>query len=139
MKKKLIIKESELEGFVKNFLSENQLELGFPKDSLTEMLEEKYENVVEEIKDIIDEAYFENKDHSYINVNKLEDIYDEKIFSLTKNLHKLPKGEEIIEKFNTLEDALIDYTELYKEYQKIKNELDTTFENLNRLLSKGEE
>lgn len=124
MKKKLIIKESELEGFVKNFLSENQLELGFPKDSLTEMLEMKYQEIVDEIKSAIEQD----------DVESLEVIYDEKIFNLTKNLHKLPKGEEIIEKFNTLEDALIDYTELHKEYQKIKNELDDTLDTLNNLL-----
>jgi cytochrome b involved in lipid metabolism len=124
MKKKLIIKESELEGFVKNFLNENQLELDFPKDSLTEMLEMKYQEIVDEIKSAIEQG----------NVDSLEMIYDEKIFNLTKNLHKLPKGEEIVNKFNTLEDALIDYTELHKEYQKIKNELDDTLENLNDLL-----
>lgn len=134
MKKKLLIKESELEGFVKNFLNENQLELEFPKDSLTEMLEEKYEEVIDDIRNYIDDAYFESKDHSYIDVDGLETIYDEKIFTLTKNLHKVPKGGEIIDKFNQLEDALIDYTELHKEYQKIKNELDKTFEDLNKLL-----
>jgi len=124
MKKKLIIKESELEGFVKNFLNENQLELDFPKDSLTEMLEMKYQEIVDEIKSAI-----ENED-----IDSLERIYDEKMFSLTKNLHKLPKGEGIIEKFNALEDTLIDYTELHKEYQKIKNELDDTLDNLIGLL-----
>jgi uncharacterized protein YktB (UPF0637 family) len=123
-----------LEGFVKNFLNENQLELEFPKDSLTEMLEEKYEEVIDDIRNYIDDAYFESKDHSYIGVDGLETIYDEKIFTLTKNLHKVPKGGEIIDKFNQLEDALIDYTELHKEYQKIKNELDKTFEDLNKLL-----
>jgi hypothetical protein len=113
-----------LEGFVKNFLNENQLELDFPKDSLTEMLEMKYQEIVDEIKSAI-----ENED-----IDSLERIYDEKMFSLTKNLHKLPKGEGIIEKFNALEDTLIDYTELHKEYQKIKNELDDTLDNLIGLL-----
>lgn len=129
MKKKLIIKESELEQFVKNFLTEEQLELDFPKDSLTEMLEEKYQEVVDDIKIAI-----EDSDIDDIEVEALEAIYDEKIFSLTKNLHKVPKGGEIVDKFNQLEDTLLDYTELYKEYQKIKTELDNTLNNLKDLL-----
>lgn len=124
MKKKLIIKESELEQFVKNFLTEEQLESDFPKDSLTEMMEEKYQEIVDEIKAAID----------YDDVDSLEKIYDEKIFNLTKNLHKVPQDMEIVGKFNQLEDALIDYTELHKEYKKIKEELDKTLENLNDLL-----
>ena len=43
--KKLVITESDLERFVKNFLTEEQLELDFPKDSLTEMMEEKYQEI----------------------------------------------------------------------------------------------
>lgn len=124
MKKKLIIKESELEEFVKNFLTEEQLELNFPKDSLTEMMEEKYQEIVDEIKMVIDSG----------NVDSLEEIYDEKIFPLTKNLHKLPNKGGVVDKFNRLEDALIDYTELYREHQKIKDELDVTLKNLEDLL-----
>lgn len=123
MKKKLIIKESELEQFVKNFLTEEQLELDFPKDSLTEMMEEKYQEIVDEIKSAIE----------YDDADSLERIYDEKIFPLTKNLHKI-QGNQVVEKFNKLEDALIDYTELHKEHQKMKEELDRTLENLNDLL-----
>jgi hypothetical protein len=124
MKKKLIIKESELEEFVKNFLTEEQLEFDFPKDSLTEMMEEKYQEIVDEIKSAIEEA----------DIDSLESIYDEKIFNITKQLHKVPQGMKIVDKFNQLEDILIDYTELYKEHQKIKEELDRTLENLNDLL-----
>lgn len=122
--KKLVITESDLERFVKNFLTEEQLELDFPKDSLTEMMEEKYQEIVSEIKTAIESG----------DVDSLEMIYDEKIFNLTKNLHKVPQSSEIVTKFSQLEDALIDYTELYKEHRKIKEELDSTLENLNDLL-----
>ena len=122
--KKLVITESDLERFVKNFLTEEQLELDFPKDSLTEMMEEKYQEIVSEIKTAIESG----------DIDSLEMIYDEKIFNLTKNLHKVPQSSEIVTKFSQLEDALIDYTELYKEHRKIKEELDSTLENLNDLL-----
>lgn len=122
--KKLIITESELDRFVKNFLTEEQLELDSPKDSLTEMMEEKYQEIVSEIKTAIESG----------DVDSLEMIYDEKIFNLTKNLYKVPQSSEIVTKFSQLEDALIDYTELYKEHRKIKEELDSTLENLNDLL-----
>ena len=36
--KKLVITESDLERFVKNFLTEEQLELDFPKDSFVNQL-----------------------------------------------------------------------------------------------------
>ena len=124
MKKKLIIKESELEEFVKNFLTDEQLEFDFPKDSLTEMMEEKYQEIVDEIKSAIEEA----------DIDSLESIYDEKIFNITKQLHKVPQSMKIVDKFNQLEDVLIDYTELYKEHQKIKEELDKTLKDLNNLL-----
>ena len=106
MKKKLIIKESELEQFVKNFLTEEQLELDFPKDSLTELMENKYQELIEEIKEAFD------KD----DINTLNEIYDEKIFDLTKNLSKV-QNVEMVNKFNNLEDILIGYIELHKEYQ----------------------
>ena len=122
--KTLVITESDLERFVKNFLTEEQLELDFPKDSLTEMMEEKYQEIVSEIKTAIESG----------DIDSLEMIYDEKIFNLTKNLHKVPQSSEIVTKFSQLEDALIDYTELYKEHRKIKEELDSTLENLNDLL-----
>ena len=122
--KKLVITESDLERFVKNFLTEEQLELDFPKDSLTEMMEEKYQEIVSEIKTAIESG----------DIDSLEMIYDEKIFNLTKNLYKVPQSSEIVTKFSQLEDALIDYTELYKEHRKIKEELDSTLENLIDLL-----
>lgn len=120
--KKLIITESDLERFVKNFLTEEQLD--FPKDSLTEMMEEKYQEIVSEIKTAIESG----------DIDSLEMIYDEKIFNLTKNLHKFPQSSKIVTKFHQLEDTLINYTELYKEHRKIKEELDSTLENLNDLL-----
>jgi len=122
MKKKLIIKESELEQFVKNFLTEEQLELDFPKDSLTELMENKYQELIEEIKEAFD------KD----DINTLNEIYDEKIFDLTKNLSKV-QNVEMVNKFNNLEDILIGYIELHKEYTSIKDELDKSAEELESL------
>ena len=122
MKKKLIIKESELEQFVKNFLTEEQLELDFPKDSLTELMENKYQELIEEIKEAFD------KD----DIDTLNEIYDEKIFDLTKNLSKI-QNVETVNKFNNLEDILIGYIELHKEYTSIKDELDKSAEELESL------
>lgn len=122
MKKKLIIKESELEQFVKNFLTEEQLELDFPKDSLTELMENKYQELIEEIKEAFD------KD----DIDTLNEIYDEKIFDLTKNLSKV-QNVEMVNKFNNLEDILIGYIELHKEYTSIKEELDKSAEELESL------
>jgi|688.fasta_scaffold01248_13 uncharacterized protein YpuA (DUF1002 family) len=122
MKKKLIIKESDLEQFVKNFLTEEQLELDFPKDSLTELMENKYQELIEEIKEAFD------KD----DIDTLNEIYDEKIFDLTKNLSKI-QNVETVNKFNNLEDILIGYIELHKEYTSIKDELDKSAEELESL------
>lgn len=122
MKKKLIIKESELDQFVKNFLTEEQLELDFPKDSLTELMENKYQELIEEIKEAFD------KD----DIDTLNEIYDEKIFDLTKNLSKV-QNVEMVNKFNNLEDILIGYIELHKEYTSIKDELDKSAEELESL------
>jgi hypothetical protein len=122
MKKKLIITESDLEQFVKNFLTEEQLELDFPKDSLTELMENKYQELIEEIKEAFD------KD----DIDTLNEIYDEKIFDLTKNLSKI-QNVETVNKFNNLEDILIGYIELHKEYTSIKDELDKSAEELESL------
>jgi uncharacterized coiled-coil protein SlyX len=111
-----------LEQFVKNFLTEEQLELDFPKDSLTELMENKYQELIEEIKEAFD------KD----DIDTLNEIYDEKIFDLTKNLSKI-QNVETVNKFNNLEDILIGYIELHKEYTSIKDELDKSAEELESL------
>jgi uncharacterized coiled-coil protein SlyX len=111
-----------LEQFVKNFLTEEQLELDFPKDSLTELMENKYQELIEEIKEAFD------KD----DIDTLNEIYDEKIFDLTKNLSKV-QNVEMVNKFNNLEDILIGYIELHKEYTSIKDELDKSAEELESL------
>jgi len=63
----------------------------------------------------------------------LDEIYDTKIFDLTKVLHKVPKNMEIVTKFNELEDSLIDYIELYKQHLNLKQELDKSLEDLESL------
>ena len=122
MKKKLIIKESELKEFVKNFLNEEQLELDFPveKDTLTEMLEMKYQEIVEEIKNSIDD------------VDSLEEIYDNKIFNLIKNLHKV--NSDIATKFSELEDTLVSYIEIKKEHVNLSEDLNDSLNDLMDLI-----
>jgi hypothetical protein len=144
--KKLIITESELEQFVKNFLTEEDLGEDKGKsyrekmrkkvgesnqsgnDSFSNLIDHfitiRYQEIISEIKTAIESG----------DIDSLEMIYDEKIFNLTKNLHKVPKSSKIVTKFNQLEDVLVDYIELYKEHRKIKEELDRTLENLNDLL-----
>lgn len=124
MKKKLLIKESDLEKFVENFLKEGQLEIDFPKDSLTEMLEAKYEEIIEEV------AYALQED----DIETLDNIYDTKIFNLTKTLHKIPQNMEIVHKFNELEDALIDYVELKRQQMSLQKEIDDSLDELQSLL-----
>ena len=144
--KKLIITESELEQFVKNFLTEENLGEDEGKsyrkkmrkddgggnqssnDSFSNLIDHfitiRYQEIISEIKTAIESG----------DIDSLEMIYDEKIFNLTKNLHKVPQSSKIVTKFNQLEDVLVDYIELYKEHRKIKEELDRTLENLNDFL-----
>lgn len=144
--KKLIITESELEQFVKNFLTEEDLGEDEGKsyrekmrkkvggsnqsgnDSFSNLIDHfitiRYQEIISEIKTVIESG----------DIDSLEMIYDEKIFNLTKNLHKVPQNSKIVTKFNQLEDVLVDYIELYKEHRKIKEELDRTLENLNDFL-----
>jgi signal recognition particle GTPase len=85
-------------------------------------MENKYQELIEEIKEAFD------KD----DIDTLNEIYDEKIFDLTKNLSKI-QNVETVNKFNNLEDILIGYIELHKEYTSIKDELDKSAEELESL------
>ena len=140
MKKKILIKESELNQLVEIALKEykmdtpsqfyknidkeddssSQLELEFPdqeKDDVTIMLEERYDEIVEEIRTTLETG------------GSLDPIYDDKIFPLWKELHKL--GDiDIVIKFNQLEDDIINFIEVDKEFEKIKEERDSTLESL---------
>lgn len=121
MKKKIIIKESELKKFVKKFINEQPKSV--EQDSLSDMLEEKYQEIVVEVKSALESG----------DIKKMNEIYDTKIFELNKNLHKV-NNLEIVNKFAELEDSLIDYIELEKEYSSIKAEFDKSAEDLKSLL-----
>ena len=138
MKKKVLIKEADLIGLIqetikkRNINEDNQLSLDFgDKDPVLDLLEDKFNEIISEIKDIVlDEGRLVDghamDEDSYDN---LESIYDDKIFPLWKQLHKLG-NTEIGAKFNELEDFIVDFLEIYKEHSSIKKEMDSSLKSL---------
>lgn len=138
MKKKILIKEVDLDNLVKGIINEvdnGQLELDFGSEedtSVVEMLTERYNEIVQEVKDAIESC--ENNCYE-----KLEDIHDNKIFELWRHVDKISSSDDIIEKFNDLEDFIIDYIEIGKEKERIEEELRNSLDNLqNHLYSTTE-
>lgn len=143
MKKKILIKENELEMFVKSILKERsgeQLSLDFTDtdelDSITQMLKDKLQEVKGKVSSILSNGDID--DSSYA---ELESIHDE-IFELWKHLNNYDYNTEvdnsayqIVEDFNTLEDFLVSYLEIYKEYKSIKEELDSSYKDLTDFLN----
>jgi hypothetical protein len=129
MKKKILIKEVDLDNLVKGIINEvdnGQLELDFDSvedNSVIEMLTERYNEIVEEVKEAISSC----PNNCY---EKLEDIHDNKIFELWRHVDKVASSDDIIEKFNDLEDFIIDYIELGKEKERIDDELRNSLDNL---------
>lgn len=119
---------------------DNQLSLDFgDKDPVLDLLEDKFNEIISEIKDIVlDEGRLVDghamDEDSYDN---LESIYDDKIFPLWKQLHKLG-NTEIGTKFNELEDFIVDFLEIYKEHSSIKKEMDSSLKSLEDFV-RGEE
>jgi len=101
MSKKILIKETELEKFVKGFIKENVIPT---EGTLDEMLEEKYQEIISEVKTAID-----NND-----IDMLDEIYDTKIFDITKSLHN-NKDLNMVTKFIDLEESVINYIEINKQ------------------------
>ena len=146
MKKKVLIKEADLIGLIqetikkRNINEDNQLSLDFgDKDPVLDLLEDKFNEIISEIKDIVlDEGRLVDghamDEDSYDN---LESIYDDKIFPLWKQLHKLG-NTEIGTKFNELEDFIVDFLEIYKEHSSIKKEMDSSLKSLEDFV-RGEE
>ena len=102
-------------------------------------MEDKFNEIISEIKDIVlDEGRLVDghamDEDSYDN---LESIYDDKIFPLWKQLHKLG-NTEIGAKFNELEDFIVDFLEIYKEHSSIKKEMDSSLKSLEDFV-RGEE
>jgi hypothetical protein len=117
--KKILIKENELENFVKGYLKENVMPT---EGTLNEMLEEKYQEIISEVKIAI-----ENND-----VDLLDEIYDAKIFEITKSLHK-NKNLNMVNKFMDLEESVINYIEINKQYSIIRKDLNESSKKLRRL------
>lgn len=146
MKKKVLIKEADLIGLIqetikkRNINEDSQLSLDFgDKDPVLDLLEDKFNEIISEIKDIVlDEGRLVDghamDEDSYDN---LESIYDDKIFPLWKQLHKLG-NTEIGTKFNELEDFIVDFLEIYKEHSSIKKEMDSSLKSLEDFV-RGEE
>jgi hypothetical protein len=138
MKKKVLIKEADLIGLIqetikkRNINEDSQLSLDFgDKDPVLDLLEDKFNEIISEIKDIVlDEGRLVDghamDEDSYDN---LESIYDDKIFPLWKQLHKLG-NTKIGAKFNELEDFIVDFLEIYKEHSSIKKEMDSSLKSL---------
>jgi len=143
MKKKILIKEGDLDKLIEEALNEyktvsptqfyknidgdndsEQLEFDFPneeKDTVIEMLEEKYDEIIGEVREAL------------INGGSLDSIYDNKLFPLWKELHKL--GDvDIVHKFNHLEDSIVNIVELSNEYHKMKEELDSSITELKEII-----
>jgi len=146
MKKKVLIKEADLIGLIqetikkRNINEDSQLSLDFgDKDPVLDLLEDKFNEIISEIKDIVlDEGRLVDghamDEDSYDN---LESIYDDKIFPLWKQLHKLG-NTEIGAKFNELEDFIVDFLEIYKEHSSMKKEMDSSLKSLEDFV-RGEE
>ena len=110
MKKKVLIKETDLIGLIQETIKkrgineDNQLSLDFGDiDPMLDLLEDKFNEIISDIKDmVLDEGRLVDghamDEDSYDN---LESIYDDKIFPLWKQLHKLG-NTEIGAKFSLL-------------------------------------
>ena len=117
MKKKVLIKEADLIGLIqetikkRNINEDSQLSLDFgDKDPVLDLLEDKFNEIISEIKDIVlDEGRLVDghamDEDSYDN---LESIYDDKIFPLWKQLHKNDTSKLINDITETVKNDLIE-------------------------------
>jgi len=144
MKKKILLKEAELNKLIPKLLEdvikEGQLELDFgvdPKDeAVASLLEEKYEEISNEIKNELN--YVKTSGRNETVYNTLESIHSDKIFPLWKELDRVGDSygriDEITDKFNTLEDVLVNCLEIYKEWKTLNDEFNNSVEELNSLI-----
>jgi len=141
MKKKLLIKETDLNNLipklVEDVIREGQLEIDFgvdPKDeALLSLMEERYQEISNEIKNELSSGW---SDTVYDN---LEAIHSDKIFPLWRELDSTDRSNkslsEIVERFNELEDVLVTCLETYKEWKILNQEFNNSTEELKRLIS----
>jgi len=131
MKKNFLIKEADIVKMVQETLDARTL----GKNGVEEILEEKYQEIIDEIKEtVLDDGRLVSAESMDENsYNTLENIYDNKIFPLYKELHKIGQNE-ITLKFNELEDMVVDFLEIYREHSVIKKEMDDVLNSLEGLI-----
>jgi len=146
MKKKVLIKETDLIGLIQETIKkrgineDNQLSLDFGDNNpMLDLLEDKFNEIISDIKDLVldDGRLVDGHAMDEDSYDNLESIYDDKIFPLWKQLHKLG-NTEIGAKFNELEDFIVDFLEIYKEHSSIKKEMDSSLKSLEDFV-RGEE
>ena len=131
MKKNFLIKEADIVKMVQETLDARTL----GKNGVEEILEEKYQEIIDEIKEtVLDDGRLVSAESMDENsYSTLENIYDNKIFPLYKELHKIDQNE-ITLKFNELEDMVVDFLEIYREHSVIKKEMDDVLNSLEGLI-----
>lgn len=154
MKKKILIKEADLKKLVPKLLEDvikeyditpnNQLELDFEEpvggssDTLVSLMEERYQEISEEINNELNLIKSSGWNDSIYN--NLDSIHSNKIFPLFKELDSISdtnqRLDELVEDFNALEDVLVTCLEMYKEWKTLDDELNNTVGELSSLLQK---
>ena len=112
-----------------------------------ELLSEGIEQCVYDSSNILGSEYNEIKNElNYVKTsgwnetvyNTLESIHSDKIFPLWKELDRVGDSygriDEITDKFNTLEDVLVNCLEIYKEWKTLNDEFNNSVEELNSLI-----
>lgn len=169
MKKKVLLKETELNELVPKLLEDvikeykftpnndnggEQLELDFgvdpEEDTILSLMEEKYEEISAEIRNEL--QFIKNSGWNDTVYDSLESIHSDKIFPLWRQLDSLGKSyepgrgwslasgqpskrlEDVIDKFNALEEVLVSCLEIYKEWKSLNEEFNNSIQELNGLL-----
>lgn len=151
MKKKVLIKEAEIEDLVKSVIKEvegsEQLSFDFEDEdvnSVVSLATDKYNEILNQLNETItncpdldSEECYETLDSIYENIfNTWKDL-DKLVYTVGDNSNQENRVNEIIEDFNVLESDLVDYLEVYKEYKNLKSEFDKTKEVLMSKIKKG--
>lgn len=145
MKKKLLIKETDLNNLIpkliEDVIKEGQLEIDFgvdPKDeALLSLMEERYQEISNEIKNELD--FIRSSGWNDTVYDSLESIHSDKIFPLWRELDSTDRSNqslsEIVERFNELEEVLVTCLETYKEWKILNQEFNNSTEELTKLVN----
>jgi hypothetical protein len=158
MKKKVLIKEGELDNLVVNILKEinspqsqtDSEQLSFDFDDEEELsgvitlAMDKYNDIVSQLNTILSTCNDLDSQECY---DQLDNVYGN-IFNTWKELDKLSytvgdssqqeeKVNEIMDDFNMLENNLVEYLEIYREYKNLKTEFDNSKQGLMDIIKKG--